>query len=158
MVFEESFVICRPLKDVWSYLRNLDDATRCFPGFEEVEQLDDRTCIIDIKVILARFPFRFRLRMTIRKEIPPHYLESVVEGVESGKGGFVNQQNTMRLTALSAEETELTYRTEMNLAGRIAAFSQRIFEVKAHQLSKEFAETVQNRLEVHSAVDEDNRA
>ncbi len=156
MVFEESFVIRRPLADVCRYLRKLDSATRCFPGFEEVEQLDDRTCIIAIKVILARFPFRFRLKMTVEEETPPHYLESVIEGAESGKGGFINQQNTMRLTALSADETELAYRAEMHLAGRIAAFSQRIFESKARQLSKEFAGTVRNRMEVDSSADEES--
>jgi len=158
MVFEESFVVRRPLEDVWSYLRNLDNAVRCFPGFEAVEEFEDKTCVVVVKVILARFPFRFRLRMTVREEIPPHYLESVVEGAESGKGGFIDQQNTMHLTALSADETELAYRTDIRLAGRIAAFSQRIFEAKARQLSKAFAETVRNRMEVHPQMDEEHPA
>ena len=152
MVIEERFTVARPAQEVWDFLRNLDNAARCVPGCEEVELLDESSCRVTVKLTLARFPFRFRVKMNIDEEEPPTFLRSSVEGAEQNKGGFVNMENTMRLTASAPGETELAYRMEMRLAGRIAAFGQRIFAIKARQLSAEFARNLSDRLGAHSGA------
>ena len=49
--------------------------------------------------------------------------------------------------ALSEDETEITYQSEVSIVGKLATFGDRILKAKAKEVGKEFADAVKKRLE-----------
>jgi carbon monoxide dehydrogenase subunit G len=49
--------------------------------------------------------------------------------------------------SLSENETEISYRSEVMVVGKLATFGERIMRAKSKDLGKEFANNVQKKLE-----------
>jgi carbon monoxide dehydrogenase subunit G len=59
----------------------------------------------------------------------------------------IKAKNVVDLTSLSDRETEVSYRSEVSLFGKLGTMGQSVVKGKAKQVGKEFAEAVKKRLE-----------
>lgn len=147
MLIEESFTVKEDIQQVWAFLRDVRRSSACIPGCDGVEITDDRTFHVTVKAKVSYIPVTFRVRMVLEEESPPYRLVSSSKGEEEGKAGYLSQKNTLELKALPTGETEVFYRSEVSISGRLATFGQRVIRAKARELAEEFAANVKARLE-----------
>lgn len=147
MLIEESFTVKEGIERVWAFLRDIEKASRCIPGCDGVEVSDGRTFYVTVKAKVSYIPVTFRVKTVVEQENPPTRLYSTSKGEEKGKAGYLSQKNTLDLRAISAGETEICYRSEVSITGRLATFGQRVIGAKARELAEEFAQNVKAHLE-----------
>lgn len=147
MLIEESFTVKKGIEGVWAFLRDIERASRCIPGCDGIEILDGRTFYVTVKAKVSYIPVTFRVKTVVEEENPPTRLSSTSKGEEKGKAGYLSQKNTLELRALSASETEICYRSEVSITGRLATFGQRVIRAKSRELAEEFARNIKARLE-----------
>ena len=56
-------------------------------------------------------------------------------------------KDSINFNALSENETELSYQSDVSIVGKLATFGDRILKAKAREVGKEFADAVKKRLE-----------
>jgi carbon monoxide dehydrogenase subunit G len=147
VLVEESFKVKEDIQKVWAFLRDIDKASSCIPGCERIEALDEKNFLVIARAKVAYLSVKFKIKVTILEENPPFYLSSVSNGEEDGKAGYFSQKNTLKLTEISPSETEIYYRSEVSISGRIATFGQRIIRAKTQEMADEFAKNIRNAIE-----------
>ncbi len=142
MLIDEKFTIKTPLTEAWEFLLNPETVGPCIPGCETFEAVDDTEYKSVIAAKVGPIKVRFNIK-TIIDDVEPHVrIHTVGEGKEIKNLGRFKQKTTILLKELSANETEVSYRTEVSIVGRLATFGDRVLSVKANEIGKEFAENV----------------
>jgi len=148
MLIEEKFTVKAPREKVWAFLMNPNASGPCVPGCEKIEVLDDKTYRVTVKVKIAFVSLAFNMMVKISEMNPPSHLETLATGEESGMASNIKAKNVLDLISLSEFETEVSYRSEVSLFGKLGTMGQSVVKGKAKQLAREFAEAVRHRLEV----------
>jgi len=147
MLIEEKFLVKAPIQKVWDFLLDPKTIGVCIPGCEQIEAIDKNTFVTTVKVKVGPFSMRFKFKTAIKETHPPFFMRTVGEGDESDKRGHFKQETKIDFTSLSENETEISYRSEVNVVGKLATFGERIMRAKSKELGKEFATAVQKKLE-----------
>jgi carbon monoxide dehydrogenase subunit G len=147
MLIEEKFSVKAPIQKVWDFLLNPKTIGTCIPGCEQIEAIDENNFMTTVKVKVGPFSMRFRFKTAIKEKTPPFFVRTIGEGDESDKKGHFKQETKINFKTLSDNETEISYRSEVMVVGRLATFGERIMRAKAKQLGKEFANSVKRNLE-----------
>jgi carbon monoxide dehydrogenase subunit G len=90
---------------------------------------------------------RFKVRTVIEEMIPNQLIRTVGEGKESRNLGQFKQKTRINFNALSEDETEISYQSDVSIVGKLATFGDRILKAKAKEVGKEFAAAVKKKLE-----------
>jgi carbon monoxide dehydrogenase subunit G len=147
MLIEEKFSVKAPIQKVWDFLLNPKTIGTCIPGCEEIEAIDENNFMTTVKVKVGPFSVRFKFKTAIKETNPPFFVRTVGEGNESDKKGHFKQETKINFKTLSENETEISYRSEVMVVGKLATFGERIMRAKAKELGKEFANSVKRNLE-----------
>lgn len=148
MLIEEVFVVKAPIKKIWDFLMDIKNISSLFPQYiENIEVIDERNFIGIVKVKVSFLSATFKGLMTITDIDPPHRLESICKGKAPLVGSTVNQKNYLYLKEISENETEVRYKSELSVAGRLSTLGERVIRGKAKDIGKEFASAVKERLE-----------
>jgi carbon monoxide dehydrogenase subunit G len=148
VILEERFELAASPQAVWDFLIDPVALRRTLPGCEELETVDERTFRATAKVKLGFIQFRFRAKIRLGELEPPYALKAVAEGEDLGFAGSFKTIVEMRLRELSPGRTELAYRSQTSLLGRLAAFGSHFLEGKARQQAQEFIAAVRKEVEV----------
>ena len=89
----------------------------------------------------------FNVDVEIVSETAPEEVRSRTRGEEGGRASSLSADNTLRLTALSDNETEVFYASEAAVVGRLAKFGLGVMKKKAESLAREFAQAFKNKVE-----------
>jgi len=147
MLIEEKFTVKSSLEKLWDSLLDPAIVGPCIPGCEKVEPISDKEYDSIIKAKVGFIAVRFKVRTVIEEIIPHQLIRTVGEGNELRNLGFFKQKTRINFNALSEDETELTYQSEVSIVGKLATFGDRILKAKAKEIGKEFADAVKERLE-----------
>jgi carbon monoxide dehydrogenase subunit G len=147
MQIEEKFSVKAPIQKLWDSLLDPHIVGPCIPGCEKVETINDKEYESIIKAKVGFMAVRFKVRTVIEEIIPHQLIRTVGEGNELRNLGFFKQKTRINFNALSEDETELTYQSEVSIVGKLATFGDRILKAKAKEVGKEFADAVKKRLE-----------
>lgn len=147
MQIEEKFSVKAPIQKLWDSLLDPEIVGPCIPGCEKVEPINDKEYESIIKAKVGFIAVRFKVRTVIEEIIPHQFIGTVGEGNELRNLGFFKQKTRIHFNALSENETELTYRSEVSIVGKLATFGDRILKAKAKEIGKEFADAVKKQLE-----------
>jgi carbon monoxide dehydrogenase subunit G len=147
MLIEEKFSVKAPIQKVWDFLLNPESIGPCIPGCEGVEAINEKEFVSGVKIKVGPIAVRFKFKTTIEEIVPYTYIRATGGGDESDKKGHFKQQTTINFNKLSEEETEVWYRSDVSVVGRIATFGERIMRAKAKELGKEFTSAVKSKLE-----------
>ncbi len=147
MQIEEKFSVKAPIQKLWDSLLDPQIIGPCIPGCEKVEPINDKEYDSIIKAKVGFMAVRFKVRTVIEEMIPHQLIRTVGEGNELRNLGFFKQKTRINFHALSEDETELTYQSEVSIVGKLATFGDRILKAKAKEVGKEFADAVKKRLE-----------
>ena len=147
MQIQEKFSVKAPIEKLWKSLLDPQIIGPCIPGCEKVEPINDKEYESIIKAKVGFMAVRFKVRTVIEEMIHHQLIRTVGEGNELRNLGFFKQKTRINFQALSEDETELTYQSEVSIVGKLATFGDRILKAKAKEVGKEFADAVKKRLE-----------
>jgi carbon monoxide dehydrogenase subunit G len=147
MIIESSFAVQAPAQRVWDFLVDPAQMVGCVPGCSRVEQTGENTYRAVMAVKVAYITFSAPIEVTITRMDPPRELESVARGEDKRLGSNIQVAATLRLTPQAEGATEVAYRADVSLWGKLGTLGEPVFRQKATQMGREFAQCVKSKLE-----------
>lgn len=146
MVIEGGFTLKAPIDKLFDFLLKPDTILTCLPGAESVKMIDDTSyeCIVKQKVGPIKATLKFVNKMTVVNK--PSHIEIEGEGEDMTKLGHFKQKSVVDLKDLGTGEVQVTYKTDVNIVGKLAMFGDRIMRAKAKDTEKEFTKNLQEKL------------
>jgi carbon monoxide dehydrogenase subunit G len=146
MLMEGKFTLKAPIQKIWDTLLEPETLLSCIPGAEKIERLDEKTydCIVKQKV--GPISVKFKFKSVITKMDSPTHIEIEGEGEDIAKAGHFVQKSSVDLREISPSEVEVSYRSDVNIVGKLAMFGERIMRAKAKKVEEEFTLALQERL------------
>ena len=142
MVFENTFIVGSSIYTVWDTFFNLEKLAPCIPGCEELKAIDEKRYQGTGKQKIGPISIRGNIAATLVEERMPEYVKMLGNGTALGGLGRGSFETTVYLKPTSANETEVSYRTEVRISGKLASFGDRIIRGKAKQAEKEFVQNL----------------
>lgn len=146
MLLEGKFILKDGIQELWDFLLKPETLATCIPGCEKWEAIDDKT--FD-SIIVAKVGFiSVKVKMTtklVEMDAPKH-LKAIGRGEDLGKHGSFNQETVVDLVEVSKDEVEITYKSNLNVVGKLATFGDRVMRIKAKQIEEEFTQALKARL------------
>lgn len=147
MLIEERFRVMAPIQSIWDFLMDPEKIGSCIPGCEKVTLLDERNYFASVKASLGPISLKFELHTEILELNPPFHLRSVGRGEDKGKRGSFRQETILDFRKISENETEISYKSEVTVVGKLATFGFAIMRAKVKELGQAFANSVKEKLE-----------
>jgi carbon monoxide dehydrogenase subunit G len=146
VIIEGTFILRASAQKVWDALFKPGMLASCIPGAERIEAIDEKTydCVVGAKVGVISVKFKFTTTLT--EIAAPTHLKATGRGEELSKAGYFSQKTVVNLKENSPEETEVSYRTEVTVVGRLAAFGDRVMAAKAKEVETKFTEALSKKL------------
>jgi carbon monoxide dehydrogenase subunit G len=140
MIIDQRTTIDAPIEHVWAFVTDIPAVSRCVPGVEAFERVDDETFEGALKVKVGPVTVRLQGRITVAAtdaEARTSRLE--VQATERRINSSVSAMTTLTLVEISATSTDLLIHTEASTLGKLGEFGQSVMRRKADQLVAEFA-------------------
>jgi carbon monoxide dehydrogenase subunit G len=116
-----------------------------------MEAIDDKTFNTIVVAKVGFISVRFQFTTTLTEIEPPIHLKAVGKGQDLRKQGSFSQETVVDIREMSAEELEVTYKSNVTIAGKLATFGDRIMRAKAKEMEREFTRALQEKLSAKKA-------
>ena len=143
MIIEGGFTLKAPIDKLFDFMLKPDTILTCLPGAESVTTISDTSyeCIVKQKVGPIKTRLKFINNLTVVNK--PTHMEIEGEGEDMTKLGHFKQKTVVDLIDKGNGETEVKYKTDVNIVGKLAMFGDRIMRAKAKDTEKEFTKNLQ---------------
>ncbi len=152
MEIQKSFTLRAAAPVVWSFLVDPYKVASCLPGAAITEKVSDQEYkgTMTVKVGPVTASYRGKLRFE-RLDEAAGEAELSGSGQETkGKGG-ADMRMKSRVVARSAEETEVTVVSDVNVFGILAQFGRGMIQDVSDQMFQKFSDAMRQQLEVPAA-------
>lgn len=140
MIIDQRTTIAAPRDRVWAFIIDIPAVSRCVPGVEAFERVDDDTFEGALKVKVGPVTVRLQGRISVVRVDPDtHTVVLAIEAAERRISSSVSATTTLALETGSPESTDLLIHTEASILGKLGDFGQSVMRRKADQLATEFA-------------------
>ena len=147
MILDQQVVIPAPVDRVWDFLMDLPAVSRCVPGVESIERIDDDTYSGALKVRVGPIGVTLNGKvLVVERDREGLRSRMDVQAAEKRLNSAVSAHATMTLVARSATETEVNIHTESSILGKLGEFGQAVMRKKADQIIAEFARNMAKEL------------
>lgn len=146
MHVEGSFPISAGRERVWRMVHDCEVMAACLPGCESAEETEPGHYRVIVSVKVGPIKARFTLLVEITAAEWPEQLQCKTRGEEGSRASQVSAESALMLEEISASETQLTYRSEVSVTGRLGKFGLGVMRKKADQISADFARALQARV------------
>lgn len=140
MILDQKVVVQAPPERVWEFVMDIPAVSRCVPGVESFERIDDDTFLGSLKVKVG--PIRIKLNgkvLVVERDRENLRSRMDIQAAEKRLNSAVSAHATLTLVPLSETETELQIHTESSILGKLGEFGQAVMRRKADQIVGEFA-------------------
>lgn len=131
------YVFAAPRAIVWSALQDPRVLASVLPGCERLDRVDDHTFEGAIRLRIGPVQGDYSGRVQLRDLREPDSFGMQIDG--KGQQGFVKAVATVSLAA-EGDQTRITYTSDAQVGGRIAAVGQRLIETSARAIVKQSLE------------------
>jgi carbon monoxide dehydrogenase subunit G len=139
MIFSGKIDLDVPADQAWDFLIDINKFSACLPGIEEVKQIDDKTFEGMLAASVGPISGKFTFRSTILESRPPEQMLVRTEGTDSVTKSTVNADMTVDLRKLSEEKTQMDYKADVKIKGRLAILGDMVLRATATLILQEFA-------------------
>jgi carbon monoxide dehydrogenase subunit G len=146
MIIEESFTIDSPLQSVWDFFLNVEQIARCMPG-AEVKQTDPNTYEGELRVKVGPIGASFGGTVTITNQAPPNSVTANAKAKDKMTGSMVQSEFTSNFKSIGPSQTEVSYKIDVVIRGKMGTFGQTVIQDTAKRLSAEFLACVKGQIE-----------
>ncbi len=152
MIFEGKIDLKASTDQVWDFLIDIDKFSTCLPGIDEIKQIDDKTFDGIIAAKVGPISGKFTFRSVILESRPPEQMVVQTEGVDSVTKSTVNADMTVDLRSVAGARTQMDYRADVKIKGRLAILGDMVLRATATLILKEFVLRLQNAFGDRDAV------
>jgi carbon monoxide dehydrogenase subunit G len=146
MIFDGKIDLDVPVQRAWDFLIDINKFSTCLPGIDEVKQIDDKTFDGIISANVGPISGKFNFRSTIVDSRPPSQMVVRTEGVDSVTKSTVNADMTMDLSGISEQKTQMDYRADVKIKGRLGILGDMVLRATATLILQEFTKRLQKGL------------
>jgi uncharacterized protein len=146
MIFEGKIDLDVAAGTAWNFLIDVNKFSSCLPGIDEIKQIDDKTFDGVISAAVGPISGKFSFRSTIVESRPPEQMVVRTEGTDSVTKSTVTADMTMDLVSVAEERTEMTYRADVKIKGRLAILGDMVLRATATLILQEFARRLNGAL------------
>ena len=138
MIFDGKIDLDVPTRQVWDFLIDINKFSTCLPGIDEITQIDDKTFDGVISATVGPISGKFSFRSTIVESRPPDQMVVRTEGSDSVTKSIVNADMTVDLREIAENKTEMDYRADIKIKGRLAILGDMVLRATATLILQEF--------------------
>jgi uncharacterized protein len=138
MIFDGKIELDVPTQKAWDFLIDINKFSTCLPGIDEITQIDDKTFDGTISATVGPISGKFCFRSTIVESRPPDQMIVRTEGTDSVTKSTVNADMTVDLREISQNKTEMDYRADIKIKGRLAILGDMVLRATATLILQEF--------------------
>ncbi|MGE5303918.1 MAG: CoxG family protein [Alphaproteobacteria bacterium] len=146
MIFDGKIDLHVPADKAWDFLIDINKFSTCLPGIDEINQIDDKTFAGMISATVGPISGKFSFRSTIVESRPPEQMVVRTEGTDSVTQSTVNADMTMDLLRVAADKTQMNYRADVKIKGRLAILGDMVLRATATLILQEFARRLSKAL------------
>jgi carbon monoxide dehydrogenase subunit G len=146
MQIKDAFVINAPQEKVWELLFDIPRLSKCVPGIESVEVVDDKTYRGKLVVKVGPIKSEFGGVVTLTEVVPPQKISGSVDGDDKASASSIKATFSGTLSPVE-NGTEAAFIVDVNLRGRLAQFGGPVITATAKKLTAEFAKNLRAQLE-----------
>ena len=138
MIFDGKIDLDVPVDNAWDFLIDINKFSACLPGIEEVQQIDDKTFEGALVAAVGPISGKFTFRATIVESQPPDQMVVRTEGTDSVTKSTVNADMTVDLRKLTDNKTQMDYKADIKIKGRLAILGDMVLRATATLILQEF--------------------
>jgi carbon monoxide dehydrogenase subunit G len=138
MIFDGKIDLDAPVDKTWDFLIDINKFSACLPGIEEVKQIDDKTFEGALVAAVGPISGKFTFRATIIESQPPDQMVVRTEGTDSVTKSTVNADMTVDLRKLTDNKTQMDYKADIKIKGRLAILGDMVLRATATLILQEF--------------------
>jgi uncharacterized protein len=146
MIFDGKIDLDVPVNKAWDFLIDINRFSACLPGIEEVKQIDDKTFEGALAAAVGPISGKFSFRSTIVESRPPDQMVVRTEGTDSVTKSTVNADMTVDLHSLTDNKTQMDYKADVKIKGRLAILGDMVLRATATLILQEFARRLHKEL------------
>ena len=147
MIIKDRMRVIAPPEEVWNFLLDIPKVSVCMPGVEDVKQVEIDVFEGALKVRIGPVAAAFDGVVTLTERVPQRHLAARIEGRDNLTSSSVNATFEADLEPVE-EGTEITYKVDVGIRGRLAQFGMAVFKATAKKMTAQFAECLQENLSV----------
>ena len=149
MTLGGTFTFAGPRAVVWDLLQDPAVLAKALPGTKSLTRAGDDRLTGVMKVSIGPLTAaEFSVTVTLNDRTPPAHFAMQIDG--KGGVGFVRGSATVDLADESGGGTLMTYASDVQIGGRIAAVGQRLIESVARMMMKQALDAL--NAELHARV------
>ena len=138
MILDGKIDLNVPAEKAWDFLIDINKFSTCLPGIDEVKQIDDKTFDGIISATVGPMSGKFNFRSTILESRPPEQMVVRTEGTDSVTKSTVNADMTVDLRRLSDTKSQMDYKADVKIKGRLAILGDMVLRATATLILQEF--------------------
>jgi carbon monoxide dehydrogenase subunit G len=150
MIFEDRFTVRAPVEKVWAFLRDPQQVGQCIPGTERIDVVDDRHYRVVAGARVSFLSVSFAMNVEVTEIEEPVRLVSVADGMDSRIKERVKLSSTLTLEPRSEDTTDVSYKIDLTVFGKLASLGFSVIKGKAKQMATDFATCIRTRLEAQA--------
>jgi carbon monoxide dehydrogenase subunit G len=151
VLIDGRFEVAAAPEEVLAHLFDARLMASCIPGCESLEQSGADSYRAVVAVALAGVKARFDLQAEVTERLADG-VRATIRGEEGGNASTLQAQSEVRLAPNASGGTQVDYRSEVALTGRLGRFALGMMKKKAQSLGDEFAANLQRALAAPPAV------
>jgi carbon monoxide dehydrogenase subunit G len=152
ITLNQTFQVNAPVEDVWKFLLDPYQVVTCMPGAALYDVEGDDTFLGNIKVKVGPITAMYKGRVRFTSvDHAAHAIEMAAEGIEQS-GGSATATMSSRLEAGPDGGTTVHAVANAEVTGRVMQFGRGMIQGISDQMFKQFAASVQERLETAQAA------
>ncbi len=150
MILSGTFTFDGPRDRVWDLLQDPDVLAKALPGTKTLTQVGDDRYQGVMKVSVGPVnAAEFAVNVELKDKVPPEKFAMTIDG--KGAVGFTKGSATIDLAEQAGPVTVMTYTSDVQIGGRIAAVGQRLLESVGKMMARQALEALNNELKLRLA-------
>jgi uncharacterized protein len=150
MILSGTFTFDGPRDRVWDLLQDPDVLAKALPGTKTLTQVGDDRYQGVMKVSVGPVnAAEFAVNVELKDKVPPERFAMTIDG--KGGVGFTKGSATIDLAEQPGPVTVMTYTSDVQIGGRIAAVGQRLLESVGKMMARQALEALNNELKLRLA-------
>lgn len=152
MIVDQKATIPAPVDQVWAFVTDIPAVSRCVPGVEEFDRIDDDNFAGALKIRVGPIGVRLQGKIVVTERNRDDLTSAMaVSATEKRINSTVSARTSMTLVPVSDAETELHIHTEASILGKLGEFGQAVMKRKADQMVAEFARNATKEIAARGA-------
>ena len=147
MIFEKTVTVKVPLQKVRDFLWDTEKLASCIEGCERVEEIEPKkryTAFVEAKVGPFKTEFAVELEVLEADEL---HIKAKAAGKDSKIAASMKQQIDLQFKEVPGEGTELKFKTDVSILGKLATLGHWIIKKKADEVMEQFVSRMKAQLE-----------